>query len=89
MPIPPLQEAVLKERGEEEEETDRRVQEVERMEKERRLQAAMPMLQTVEAWEEARMEGAKEVVEITPRWGGGRQRGRARRSVVGRCPFLG
>jgi hypothetical protein len=41
------------------------------MEKERRLQAAMPMLQTVEAWEEARMEGAKEVMEIKPRWEGG------------------
>jgi len=62
----PHQEAALKER-EKDEEMEKRVREIERLEKERKLQTTIPMLGKIEAWEEARKQGAKEVLEIKPR----------------------
>jgi len=56
----------LKER-EENDETEKKVKEIERLERERNLQTSMPMLGKMEAWEEARKEGAREVLEIKPR----------------------
>ena len=66
-------EAALKVRqGEEEEEeeseTEKQVQAIARLEKERASQANMPMLGKVELWEEERIAGAKEVVEIRKRY---------------------
>ncbi|GAB5037370.1 alpha beta hydrolase [Nannochloropsis oceanica] len=58
-------EAALKER-EKDEEMEKRVREIERLEKERKLQTTIPMLGKIEAWEEARKQGAKEVLEIKP-----------------------